>query len=219
MFKMKNIFYTLGLLMLISSCDLTVQPEPEYIPSSLKPTTFENETAWEFLQKRGLSTAQDSPTVKAVRFDSLVKAIEFVGMVDEFQKTTKDRTYLLLNNTAFAGTTAGKIIRDLTGVTGRGIVNCDKARLKNLLSYHIIEKYVDQRDALPVFDQDYIFQTLIAGEEGKISGRRNDRYSITWNTSPLIPTGKRAGTPVAHNYILKNGIAHQMSAYVAYKAF
>jgi hypothetical protein len=216
---MKKIFYAIGLLTLICSCDLEVQPAPEYVPSSLKLATFENETAWEFLKRTGLSTAQDLTATKLNRFDSLIKAVEFVGLVDEFQKPTKNRTYLFLTNDAFAGTVAGKIIRDVTGKTGQGIIDCDKVRLKNLLSYHIIDKYVDQRDALPVFEQDYFFQTLIEGETGRISARRSDRYAITWNSSPLIPAGKRSVGTLAHNYVLKNGIAHHLSGYVAYKPF
>ena len=214
---MKNLIYIFFIVISISSCDLELQTVPEFTPEKVEIVTFKEQTVWDWLQTKNTpaGTAANSGN-----FDSLNKAIVLAGMEVEFQSTNPDRTFLLLNNNAWIGTAVGKINRDLTGATGRGMNQIPVAKLKALLQYHIIDAYVDQREALPSFAEIYMFQSLIPGETGRISAARNDRYSITINSSPLIPTStKRSVNVFRHNYVFKYGIMHQLDAYARYAPF
>ena len=57
----------------------------------------------------------------------------------------------------------------------------------------------------------FIFQTLIPGEDGVISMRRDDRYRIDINRAPA-PLPYSATTQWErvrnHNYVFNNGIGH-----------
>ncbi len=202
--------------MIVASCDLELQTVPEFTPEKVEIVNFKDQTVWDWLQTQNTPAGTLANTGK---FDSLNKAIVLAGMQAEFQSTNPKRTYLLLNNSAWIGTAVGKINRDLTGATGRGMNQIPIAKLKALLSYHIIDAYVDQREALPSFREIYMFQSIIPGETGRISAARNDRYSISINSSPILPTTKRAVNVFRHNYVFKYGIMHQLAAYVRYAPF
>ena len=64
---------------------------------------------------------------------------------------------------------------------------------------------------MTVKDTDYLFQTLIEGEDGLIAFRRNVIYQITINSqeAPLPSTAtSQFEVAWAHNYQFKNGIGH-----------
>lgn len=213
---MKNIFLFCGILLVISSCDLAVQKTFEFQEGVPEFVTFKNETVLDWLKRN--TTPPGAPT-NGTAFDSLVKAITLTNLEAEYSTNPSDRrTFLLLTNNSFTNTGANKIMRDLGNV--KDIAAIPKARLEKLLRYHIVEDYVHQIETLPTWGRFKYFQTLVPGEEGTISFVRNERYALTVNNGPRIPTSTRKFTNVyLHNYQFKNGIAHQLNLYVRYSAF
>lgn len=219
------------LTFLLSSCDLGLQEEFDFKPEALSENPFENMTAWEWIQTR--TTAPTATTYNALEFDYFIEAIKKAGMQNEYdQIATKDRTYLLLNNNAFIG--AGDIIQIVTGsatvpagekadVTMNKVdTPAELAKLKAVLSYHIVTTYILQVPTLYKYDVDYLFQTLIPGNDGLIAFRRSPIYQITVN-SQLAPLPKTATDEfegcLSHNYQFKNGIGHVLADPVRNKPY
>lgn len=204
-----------GLVFLLTSCDLEVQKPYEFQPEVFPLETFENQTVWEWLQ------TQKSPgglaAVDQYKFDFLVEAIQLTGMQEEFNRKGDKRTFLLLNNNAFDD--ANEILQTLTGSTKKTLKDANVDRLKNVLKYHILEEYVLQIPTLEVFGQEYIFQTLLPGEDGKIVLQRNERYAITVNSTTSLSTTVRSAGVRSHNYQFNNGIGHVLNDYVRNKPF
>lgn len=198
--------------------DLKIQKK--YIFNEDMPVfnNYNDKTAWEFLQSQ--TTPAGTAILAANKFDYMVTLIKVAGLEEEFNKSVTNRTYLLLNNASFVGT--GRINALLTGVVaGTGdLTKVDKVRAANLLKYHIIDGYVDQVKALPIYFINYEFKTLGDGDNSRITFQRNERYSLTINAAPDLPATKRPSTGVTlHNYQFKNGIAHVVSAYVGITPF
>lgn len=87
----------------------------------------------------------------------------------------------------------------------------DIEKLKTVLRYHIVTTYMAQVPTLAEYGVNYIFQTLIPGEDGIIVMRRDDRYRIDINRAPapLPSTATSQFERVrAHNYVFQNGIGH-----------
>ncbi len=220
------------LTFLLSSCDLGLQEEFDFKPEALTDNPFENMTAWEWIQTR-TSVATTTNTYNPLEFDYYIEAIKKAGMQNEFdQMTTKERTYLLLNNNAFLGT--GDIIQIITGSstvpageTAAQTMNkvdtpVELEKLKTVLRYHIVTTYILQVPTLYKYDTDYLFQTLIPGDAGLIAFRRNPIYQITVN-SQLAPLPATATSEfeqcLSHNYQFKNGIGHVLSDPVRNKPY
>lgn len=196
------------MLCFATSCDLPVQPKFEFESEIGELITFEDQTVLEWMR----SDASIGGNANA-NFDIMVSAIEATGLEDEFNDPGDRRTFLMLNNEAF---TANGEIFPLLGVTA--VDSLDEAgldRLRTILSYHIIEDYVDQGpEALPVLLVDYFFQTLIPGEEGRISVNRDERFRMNINRADGLP-GNARGTQVRqHNYVFSNGVGHHVRDYV-----
>jgi uncharacterized surface protein with fasciclin (FAS1) repeats len=216
--KTKNLFQSfvlLGGLFLISGCDLEVQKPYDFQPEVFPLATFENQTVWEWLQ------TQKSPNglaaVDQYKFDFLIEAIQLTGLQEEFNRKGDKRTFLLLNNNAFDD--ASEILQTLTGSTKGNLKDANIGRLKNVLLYHIVEEYILQIPTLEVIDQEYMFQTMIPGEDGKIVMKRNDRYSISVNNTSSLSTTTRAANVRSHNYRFNNGIGHILNDYVRNRPF
>ena len=217
--KYRIFFLSLSMGMLLctfNSCDLEMQKKNEFVPGIPELATFKNETAWEWMQK------QTSPTgtiPAANKLDFMIQLIKVAGLEAEYNKPVTERTYLFLNNSAFTG--AGRINALLTGVTaGTGdLSKVDKVRAANLLKYHIVDAYVDQLNAVPVYFAQYQFKTLLEGPNGVISFTRNERYSLTVNSDPTLPSTRRSTGVTLHNYQFKNGIAHFISSHVGVTPF
>ncbi len=199
-------------------CGLEIQKPFEFVPETANIATYENQTVWEWLQ------TQKSPSsltaVDQYKFDFLIEAIEYTGLVDEFNRRTDRRTFLLLNNNAFDDT--GKILQTLTGKVTGPVRAADKTRLTNLLKYHIVDKeYITQVDPLKTYDTDYFFQTLNEGDNGKILLRRDPLYRVSVNPATVFPlTASRRGSAVrTHNLRYANGIAHVLNDYTRNIAF
>ena len=212
-----NYILAITLSLLVFSCDLKVQKPFDFVPDTKEIATYEDQTVWEWLQ------TQKSPAGAAVldqfKFDYLIEAIQYTGLVDEFNRRSDRRTFLLLNNNGFAGT--GKIFQALSNKITGPVSGLDKARLTNVLKYHIINQYITQVDPLKVYGTDYFFQTLNDGDAGKILLRRDERYNVSINPATVSPlTAARRGTSVrTHNLRYANGIAHVLNDYTRNVAF
>lgn len=222
---MKNKIYKLRTSLLIGlisgfllSCgDLKVQELFEFQPGIPDLATFKNQTAWEWMQKQ--TTPVGTTVLPGNKLDYMVTLIKVAGLEEEYNKDIKDRTFLFLPNSAFTGT--GRINALLTGVAaGTGdLTKVDKTRASNLLKYHIINAYVDQSKALPIYFVNYDFQTLLEGPNGIMKIQRNERLSITINNSVDLPSTRRQAGVTLHNYQFKNGIAHFIGTHVGITAF
>ncbi|MEL7160117.1 MAG: fasciclin domain-containing protein [Bacteroidota bacterium] len=196
------------LLCCVTSCDLPVQPKFEFEPEIGEIATFEDQTVLEWMRSDASIGGNTN-----VNFDIFVSAIEATGLEQEYGNTDGQRTYLMLNNEAFTG---GGELFSVLGVTA--IDSLDDAgidRLRTILRYHIIEDYVDQGpEALPALLINYFFQTLIPGDDGRISVNRDERFRLNINRADGLP-GTARGTQVRqHNYIFSNGIGHHIRDYV-----
>ena len=201
----------LGVLVIFSGCDLAIQDTFEFKDELGPLVSFEDQTAWEWLQTQ--TTPTTDTALNGEKFDYLLQAVELAGLVDEYNQTaTRDRTYLLLNNDAFVGDEG--IINVVTGSTESNLANADVATLTALLRYHIVDAYVDQVPTLYEYGVDYKFQTLNPGADGEIYFRRDPRYNIDINESPLLPSSRIAAGVRNYNYVFKNGIGHHLADYV-----
>jgi hypothetical protein len=216
-FKMLKYSLSIVACFFLVSCDLEFQKKNEFIPGALPPPiTFENQTAWEWMQTQ---TSPTGVTPQANKLDFMLQLIKIAGLEAEYQKTDSKRTYLFLNNAAFTGT--GRINALLTGVAnGTGdLSKVNKDRAANLLKYHIVEAYVDQVNALPIYTNFYEFNTALGGANGVIGFKRDERYFLSINSSPNLPSTKRTTTVTLHNYRFKNSIAHFISSHVSITNF
>ncbi|MBU1822520.1 MAG: fasciclin domain-containing protein [Bacteroidetes bacterium] len=210
-----HFFILLGGLFLLTGCDLEIQKPYDFQPEVFPLATFEDQTVWEWLQ------TQQSPNglaaVDQYKFDFLIEAIQLTGMQEEFNRKGDKRTFLLLNNNAFDD--ANEILQTLTGSTKGSLKAANVARLRNVLMYHIVEEYVLQIPTLEVINQEYMFQTMIPGEDGLIVMQRNDRYSISVNNTSSLSTTARAANVRSHNFRFNNGIGHILNDYVRNRPF
>ena len=111
-----NIIFSVSAVFFLSCGDLKQQEKFVFKPGIPELVTFKDQTAWEFIQKQ-TSVAGTIPA--ANRFDFMITLIKVAGLEEEYNKNISNRTYLLLNNSAFTGT--GRINALLTGVlTGTG---------------------------------------------------------------------------------------------------
>jgi len=207
---MKNIKYTLfallSLMILLPSCDLALQ---------------------EGLQTR--TQRNDEGGLIGEEFNYMIAAIEKAGMVEEYNNSSiSERTYLMLNNNAFTGN--GDVIALVTGsatvepgaTPAQALENADVEKLRTILQYHIVTTYVAQVPTLFEFGVNYIFQTLIPGEDGVIVMQRDDRYRIDINKAPAPLPSTATSQPErvrAHNLVFQNGIGHVVADIVRNKPY
>lgn len=201
------------MLCFVTSCDLPVQPKFEFESEIGELVTFEDQTVLEWMRSPASLGANNN-----ANFDIMVSAIEATGLEEEYNDPSDRRTFLMLNNEAF--TANGEIFRVL-GVTA--VDSLDEAgldRLRTILRYHIVDEYVDQGpEALPVLLVNYLFQTLIPGEEGLMSANRDERFRMNLNRADGLP-GNARGTQVRqHNYVFSNGVGHHIRDYIRNRPF
>lgn len=211
----------LVLMLLVSACDVGLQEQFDFKPEATDKKPFVNMTAWEFIQSR-TPPLQDNGRYDGLEFNYLEAAIRKADMVNEFNQTAStDRTYLMLDNRAFTG--SGNVIQIVTGSSSvpagqtadetmaRVDTPAKLEKLRTLLRYHIVTSYILQVPSLYQRDTDYLFQTLIPGDDGVIAFRRDVIYRITVNApgSPMPDTATSWWEQVwAHNYQFNNGIGH-----------
>lgn len=210
-----------GFILLLSSCDLELQEGYSFSPDVDLTDPYANLTAWEFINTQ--TALNDEGNLDGEAFNYLIEAIKRAGFEDEYNNNNIiDRTYLLLNNNAFTG--GGDIIELVTGSEEVGedetpaeiMARADVDVLRLILQYHIVTTYVDQIPTLFEYDEWYLFQTLISGEDGIIGLLRDNRYRISINgtrndrvPSPLPSSAFSQFEEVRlHNYVFSNGIGH-----------
>nr|WP_294899199.1 hypothetical protein [uncultured Pedobacter sp.] len=204
---------TMVFAVLLSACDLRLQQKVPFNPESPELPTFKDQTAWDWIQSH-----------PGGDFTYMEQAINVTGLQNLYSQLDTPRTYLLLKNVAFTQTNG--ILQLITGSTKGSLATLNATntqRLKNLLMYHIISKYVDQGpDNLKVLYKDYFFQTLLPGPQGIVSINRNENFKMIFNASPTLPATKRRtvdATQTLHNYIFKNGIADLLPIYIGLTPF
>lgn len=213
-------FKIIGLAFLtftFQGCDLELQEGFTFTPDVSIEDPFSDITAWQFLQQNRQLTEEGG--LNGELYNYMVAAIEAAGMVDEYNASRTDRTYLFLNNNAFED--GGDVIELITGSADvaegetpeQVMARADLDVLRLILRYHIITSYVDQL-TLSERNVNYTFQTLIPGENGQIIMRRDERYNVDINTdpAPLPSSATSEGERIRnYNYVLSNGIGHTLA--------
>ena len=205
----------IGLVLILVSCDLDLQQGFDFVPEVDLTDPYGDMTAWEFIQSRVVFNEDGG--ISGEELNYMAAAIERAGMIEEYNGSDPDRTYLLLHNNAFTG--GGDIIQLVTGsatveegeTPADVMARADVDVLRRILQYHIVTTYVAQVPTLFEFGVNYVFQTLIPGEDGVIVMRRDDRYRIDINRAPapLPSTATSQWERVRlHNYVFNNGIGH-----------
>lgn len=243
--------------LVIQSCTLRPQEAFDFVPENTFADPFANMTAWDYIQTRttkGLADNLNRLVPNGDELDFMIAAIKHVGYEDLYNQTgNRDRTFLLLNNNAFTGSNRDRdIIRAVTGrAQGTGSrVNADSLmatitdpaqinKLKAFLKYHIIEEEVAQVPKLTIFNQDFVFNTLLpqvnidpitgeptglSNQTAEIALRRNIEWRMQVNNinAPLIATAIQNGfgeSVRSHNYVFSNGIGHYLNDSVRYQPF
>ncbi|WP_299430225.1 hypothetical protein [uncultured Maribacter sp.] len=211
----------------LGSCDLEVQDTYNFESGAVFSDPYENTTAWGFIQS--LNGVNEDGTLDGEHFQYMEAAIRKAGMIDVFNQTADTlRTYLLLNNNAFTG--GGDVIQIATGLSGTAREDAEAnlspdevmefvdtpeklEKLRTLLKYHITTDYVLQVPTLAVSGTFYVYQTLIPGDDGLISYRRDDDWDIKVNDrgAPLPSSAFSGGwneNVRNHNYVFSNGVGH-----------
>lgn len=200
------------LTLTLAGCDLALQEEFDFKPSVDPYPTFENMTAWDWIQTRKTSDELvEQGMIDGNEFELLKQAIEVAGMQDVFSQPGKDKTFLLLNNNAFTG--AGDIIQLVTGSATGDLANANVEVLTKILQYHIVTTYITQNDPLKVYGFDYKFQSMLLGPDGEIYLRRNERLAMAVNLSTALPETAADEVVFRHNYVFGNGIGHIIQDY------
>ena len=194
-----------AIAMALQGC-LKLQEDFEFNPEIPELVTFKDQTAWQWVQ-----------TNPGNEFAKMIEAIQVAGMVGYYDTdTTAKRTYLLLKDIAF--TESNGVLQVVTGSRTGSLANltaAQKAKLQNILLYHLIDKYVDQGpESLYVLFQHYPFQTMLPGTNGEMTIMRDERFRMNFNSSPTMPSTRRNTNAMLHNYIFKNGVGHLSPRYL-----
>ncbi len=213
--KTLKIVGLISLIFSLTACELGLQESFDFVPEVDINDPLDIYTAWEWIQTQ--DELLETGSFDGEQFNYLAAAIKRAGMIEEYNGTNTDRTYLLLNNNAFTG--GGDIIQIVTGSStvpegetpDETMARADVDKLRTVLKYHIIKTYVAQVPTLEVFDVWYLFQTLIPGDDGLIALRRDNRYRVAINRAPApLPDTALAWWENVryHNYVFNNGIGH-----------
>lgn len=223
---MKIIYKKIGILIasatLLLGCDIGLQERFVFVPEALAEDPFGDLTAWEFLTSARSQALTDQGGIDGEQFNYMAAAIEAAGYIDRYNAGNGDVTFLLLNNNAFTG--GGDVINLITGsaTVAAGETPADvMARanvdvLRQILDYHTVPTYITQTDPLSEIGLNYIFQTLIPGDDGIIVMRRDQTLRVDINTSPApLPSTATGGgnneRVRVHNYVFSNGIGHVLN--------
>lgn len=225
---------------LITSCDLDLQENFDFVPEVDITNPFTEMTAWEYIQTR--TALNDDGSLNGEELNYMIAAIKKAGFEEYYNQTTNaSRTYLLLNNNAFTG--SGDVINIITGSSSVGDDETPEQvmervdtpeemhKLRKVLSYHIVDDYVDQVPTLAVVNTRYYFPTLlttydssIPENDGIISFYRRERWEIRINYAPAsLPSTATSGgwneNVRNHNYVFNNGIGHYINDPVRNKPY
>tara|TARA_R110002049_G_scaffold186379_3_gene354677 strand:+ start:4699 stop:5346 length:648 start_codon:yes stop_codon:yes gene_type:complete len=207
----------------VVGCELQPQERFTFNPQTPEQFTFGETTPWEWLQ-----------TNPKEEFTYMIEAIKLAGLQDEYSNKTDKRTYFLIKDLGF--TKFNGIFRREYDYLNDGALtplqNLNTAvdtpekitKLRNILMYHILPKYVDQGpDNLFTLDFNYEFPTLSPDPNNKIMTINRDwNYTMRINEDPNLGTGSKINTDTKlHNYIFSNGnsVAHLTEGYARVEPF
>ncbi len=186
------------MLLCLTACGLERQKQFEFDPELAPQITFDM-TALDFIRL--------DPGDELNYLDSV---ITLTGLEAEYSTNAEPRTFFFLQDAAF--TDGGEILQQISGATDTSLDSLDATqieRLRYVLRYHILDEYVSNGfDQLEVLYQDYLFQSLIPGEDGLVSINRDDRFRLNINRSEDLQGTRKGGQIAQHNYIFTNGVAH-----------
>ncbi|WP_164975194.1 fasciclin domain-containing protein [Lutibacter sp. HS1-25] len=224
--KTLRIVGMISLILSLTACDLGLQESFDFDPEVDLSDPLDKFTAWEWIQTKDQLTTDGK--FDGEQFNYFIAAIKAAGMEAEYSGANKNRTYLLLNNNAFTGT--GDIIHIVTGKSSvpagetpdQTMARADIEKLRTILKYHIVTTYIAQVPTLEERDVDYLFQTMIPGEDGLIAFRRDVLYRVTINRepAPLPDVATKEWEAVrSHNYVFNNGVGHVIADPVRNKPY
>ena len=203
--KILSLFFLGSLITMLMGCDLRQQKGFDFKPDTPVLPNFKTQTAWDWIK-----------TNPNQEFNYMIQAINVTGLQNLYSQVDSQRTYLLLKDLAF--TNKNGVLQVITGSVSGSLANLDATkinRLKNLLLYHVVRKYVDQGPTeLKVLFQDYLFHTMLPGDDGIMSISRDERFRMGFNYSSTLPSSKKTTKGMLHNYVLKNGVAHLSTTYL-----
>ena len=188
------------LLVLMASCDLDLQTDYDYKPSVDDPHI--DMTAWEYM-----TSHQDD-------FSMLMNALEYAEVDEYYKQTVHKYTFLMLNNTAM------KTYMENAFPGETDIRNCDKAMVKDMLLYHIIDGEYSSYGQLDV-EPRYVL-TMLEGENGLMT---INVWKNPWQQAVgkivVNQNGSNSKSPerkaITSNIMPTNGVIHIFDNYCYYR--
>mgnify|MGYP000885579099 FL=1 len=196
----KQVLLTIIIGLTMTGCFLELQRDYEYESSVLDPHV--NMTAWEYFETR------------TDLFSIFMSAIEYTDMKAYFTQTEKKYTFLALTNVAMKSYMQDRF----PGATN--ITECDKASVKKLLQYHLVDGEYSSYHQLQV-EPMYVL-TLLKGEEGLMTMlTRKNPWQADAGKVVVNDTGSNGSSymrlAVTSNIMPTNGVIHVFDAFCYYK--
>lgn len=195
----KTLFFCWAILAL-TSCELSLQKDYDYESSVADP--YVKVAAWEFFQDH-----KD-------QFSELIAAIEYTGLKDYYTQTDNKYTFLALNNVAM------RDYRDKEFAGAASILDCDQAKVRDMLLYHIIDGEYSSYGQLQV--EPMFVLTLLKGESGLMT---MSVWKNPWQAAVgkiiVNQSGSNGKSPQRQaktsNILPTNGVVHVFEDYCKYQ--
>lgn len=195
----KTLFFCWAILAL-TSCELSLQKDYDYESSVADP--YVKVAAWEFFQDH-----KD-------QFSELIAAIEYTGLKDYYTQTDNKYTFLALNNVAM------RDYRDKEFAGAASILDCDQAKVRDMLLYHIIDGEYSSYGQLQV--EPMFVLTLLKGENGLMT---MSVWKNPWQAAVgkiiVNQSGSNGKSPQRQaktsNILPTNGVIHVFENYCKYQ--
>lgn len=195
----KTLFFCWTILAL-TSCELSLQKDYDYESSVADP--YVKVAAWEFFQDH-----KD-------QFSELIAAIEYTGLKDYYTQTDNKYTFLALNNVAM------RDYRDKEFAGAASILDCDQAKVRDMLLYHIIDGEYSSYGQLQV--EPMFVLTLLKGESGLMT---MSVWKNPWQAAVgkiiVNQSGSNGKSPQRQaktsNILPTNGVVHVFEDYCKYQ--
>ncbi len=184
----------------LSSCDLALQKDYDYEPSTLDPHV--DMTAWEFIGTR------------TDLFSAYIDALEYTGLKSYYTQTDKKYTFLALTNTAMQSYMSNKF-------PGKSSIrDCDLETVRKMILYHIVDGEYSSYNQLEVTASFVL--TELRGEEGLMTMLvRKNPWQADAGKIVVNDTNTNAKSPmrsaVSSNIMPTNGVLHVFDAYCYYQ--
>ena len=191
-------------VLIFSSCDLEIQDAFDFKNIDDEQYTFEETTAWEWLQ-----------TNPNNQFDYMIECIKVTGLVDEYNSANLKRTFFLILDIGFTSGSGvfkkefGNSVPDIDEI--EDLSESDIQKLKNILKYNILGEYLEQNSKK-------ILKTETPDRVNTLSEDPNNSYIEIHSTQERYMrmnfygrnSNKLYQDVRLHNYIFSNGnaVAH-----------